>query len=123
MFRKLCKYSVTSFERFRKNFFRSLTFVSQVSRGFANTSFARFRNSESQFRKPEPENSRIDFSIQVGKFFKVFAMCSLLMTLAVMDSRDNHYVTAFRLSRSDSSFLLSDTKAARAHSDPHLGRP
>ena len=34
-------------------------------------------------------------------------MCSLLMTLAVMDSRDNRYVTAFRLSRSDSSLSCS----------------
>ena len=62
------RFANISFAKFRKYFFRTLTFVSQDSQGFANTSVSRFRYS--QFSK----NSQIGFSFR--KFRKVFAMGS-----------------------------------------------
>ena len=59
---------------FANTYFRSFTFVSQVSQVFANTIFARFRNS--QFRK----NSKKKVSFQ--KFRKVFATGSLLILVS-----------------------------------------
>ena len=104
-FRKSCfaNFANTSFRkvsrvfaRFHKYFFSHFTFVSQDSQVFANTSYARFRNS--QFRK---NSHNMFFVSQVSQSFRKRQIAD-----------DDHQTAALRRATKQGEATLADYAAA-----------